>query len=104
LWQPGNRHGPVGPVVAELEDLTRAHPLREQLPGQLMRALAATGRIAQALAAYERLRSTLGGALGTDPSPSLRDLHGALLARSCRRRRRSRAGRSCAGPDQLPRA
>ena len=66
-------------VVAELEDLTRANPLRELLTGQLMRALAATGRTAEALAAYERLRTTLAETLGTDPSPPLRDLHVALL-------------------------
>ncbi len=52
--------GRAADVVAELEDLSRAHPLREQLTGQLMRALAATGRTAEALAAYERLRTTLG--------------------------------------------
>ncbi|MEP6629312.1 MAG: BTAD domain-containing putative transcriptional regulator, partial [Lapillicoccus sp.] len=66
-------------VVAELQDLTRAYPLREQLIGQLMRALAAAGRGAEALAAYEQLRSTLADALGTDPSPALRDLHLRLL-------------------------
>ncbi len=71
--------GHAADVVAELEDRTRANPLREQLTGQLMRALAATGRPAEALAAYERLRSTLADTLGTDPSPALRELHLALL-------------------------
>ena len=71
--------GHAADVVAELEDLTRANPLREQLTGQLMRALAATGRTAEALAAYERLRGTLADTLGTDPSPALRELHLALL-------------------------
>src|SRR6478735_1508287 len=71
--------GHAADVVAELEDRTRANPLREQLTGQLMRALAATGRPAEALAAYERLRSTLADTLGTDPSPALRELHVALL-------------------------
>jgi predicted ATPase/DNA-binding SARP family transcriptional activator len=71
--------GHASEVVAELEDLTRAHPLREQLAGQLIRALAATGRTAEALAAYERLRATLADTLGTDPSPALRELHLALL-------------------------
>ena len=71
--------GHAADVVAELEDRTRANPLREQLAGQLMRALAATGRPAEALAAYERLRSTLAETLGTDPSPTLRELHLALL-------------------------
>jgi predicted ATPase/DNA-binding SARP family transcriptional activator len=71
--------GRAADVVTELEDLARANPLREQLTAQLMRALAATGRTAEALAAYERLRSTLAETLGTDPSPALRDLHVALL-------------------------
>ena len=71
--------GRAADVVAELEDLTRANPLREQLTGQLMRALAATGRAAEALAVYERLRTTLAETLGTDPSPALRELHVALL-------------------------
>ena len=71
--------GHAADVVAELEDRIRANPLREQLTGQLMRALAATGRPAEALAAYERLRSTLADTLGTDPSPALRELHLALL-------------------------
>ena len=71
--------GHAADVVAELEDRTRANPLREQLTGQLMRALAACGRPAEALAAYERLRGTLADTLGTDPSPALRELHVALL-------------------------
>ena len=71
--------GHAAQVVAELQDLARAHPLREQLAGQLMRALAAAGRGAEALAAYEQLRTTLADTLGSDPSPGLRDLHLRLL-------------------------
>ena len=70
--------GGAADVVAELEDLSRANPLREQLTGQLMRALAATGRAAEALAAYERLRATPPTS-SHRPSPALRSSHVALL-------------------------
>jgi predicted ATPase/DNA-binding SARP family transcriptional activator len=69
----------AGTVVAELEDLVASHPLREQFTAQLMRALAATGRTAEALTAYERLRTTLADTLGTDPAPELQQLHVAML-------------------------
>ncbi|WP_327089301.1 AfsR/SARP family transcriptional regulator [Nonomuraea sp. NBC_01738] len=73
------RTGGQRAAIVELEALTRAHPLRERLHGQLMRALAADGRQAEALAAFERARVTLADELGTDPSPELAALHQALL-------------------------
>lgn len=66
-------------VTAELTRLAALHPLRERLHGLLIRALYADGRQAEALAAYERVRSTLANELGTDPSARLRDLHLAVL-------------------------
>lgn len=66
-------------LVGELTDLVAAHPMRERLVGALMRALAAAGRDADALLAYERTREALADALGVDPSPELADLHVALL-------------------------
>ncbi|HTZ23613.1 MAG TPA: BTAD domain-containing putative transcriptional regulator [Streptosporangiaceae bacterium] len=71
--------GQAGQLVAGLRELTLAHPLDERLAGLCMRALAAAGRPAEALAAYEDLRHCLAETLGTDPSPSLRDLHTAIL-------------------------
>ncbi|WP_460661110.1 AfsR/SARP family transcriptional regulator [Kribbella swartbergensis] len=66
-------------LIAELERLAAAHPLRERLHELLIRALYADGRQAEALAAYERVRETLGYELGTDPGTRLRDLHLAVL-------------------------
>ncbi|WP_433163542.1 BTAD domain-containing putative transcriptional regulator [Kribbella sp. CA-247076] len=66
-------------LIAELERLTTAHPLRERLHELLIRALYADGRQAEALAAYERVRETLADELGADPGSRLRDLHVAVL-------------------------
>jgi WD40 repeat protein/DNA-binding SARP family transcriptional activator len=65
--------------VAELESLTRMHPLRERLWEELILALYRIGRPADALAAYERARSILADELGTDPSRDLRALHERIL-------------------------
>jgi predicted ATPase len=66
-------------LVPELEALAAEHPLHERLTGQLMRALGATGRQADALLAYERLRARLADELGVDPSAELQEIHLGLL-------------------------
>ncbi len=66
-------------LITELERLAAAHPLRERLHELLIRALYADGRQAEALAAYERVRTTLADELGADPGTRLRELHVAVL-------------------------
>ncbi len=66
-------------LVAELEELTAAHPLNERLAAQRLRALAATGRQADALEAYERLRVRLDAELGAVPSAELQAAQLAVI-------------------------
>ncbi|MEU0485923.1 BTAD domain-containing putative transcriptional regulator [Streptosporangium sp. NPDC006013] len=66
-------------LVAELQELTAAHPLRERLYGQLMRALYGSGRQVEALEVYDRARRVLGEEFGVDPSAELAAVHLAVL-------------------------
>lgn len=66
-------------ILPQAEALARREPDRERPVELLMRVLAANGRTADALAAYERFRSRLADGLGLDPSPHLRDTHLRLL-------------------------
>ena len=66
-------------LVPELEQAVADHPLDEQVHAQLMTALYRSGRQADALAVYQRLRSTLAEELGLAPSPALRELETAIL-------------------------
>ncbi len=58
-------------LVGELEALVREHPYRERLWGYLMLALYRSGRQADALAAYERVRVLLRDELGLEPGGEL---------------------------------
>jgi predicted ATPase/DNA-binding SARP family transcriptional activator len=73
------RAGESSELIAELDELIGANPLRESFVEQRMRALAMAGRQPEALASYEQLRSILTEELGVDPSARLQDLHLALL-------------------------
>jgi predicted ATPase/DNA-binding SARP family transcriptional activator len=66
-------------VIVNLEHLVTQFPLRERLVGLLMRALAAAGRQADALARYEQLRRELADDLGVDPSADLQAIHLQVL-------------------------
>ncbi|MGZ3144886.1 BTAD domain-containing putative transcriptional regulator [Lentzea chajnantorensis] len=68
-------------AISELERLVVSHPTRERLVGLLMRALHLDGRHADALEAFQRLRSRLADELGADPGPELSALHTAVLRR-----------------------
>ncbi|MCA1844638.1 MAG: AAA family ATPase [Actinobacteria bacterium] len=71
--------GRHGQLVAELDALTRAHPLRERLWAQRMTALYRAGRQAEALRAYQEVRAILGEELGLEPGGTLQRLEGAIL-------------------------
>ena len=66
-------------LIAELETLTTAHPLRERFWLHRMLALYRAGRQADALRAYRDLRAILIADLAIEPGSELRDLHAAIL-------------------------
>jgi len=87
------RLGRPAAVIARLSDLTAEYPLAEPLEALLMRALHDAGRDAEAVDRYAVVRRRLADALGTDPGPELRALHGALLR-----------GEPTSGPPSAPQA
>ena len=66
-------------VVGELSGLVDLYPYRERLWRLLMLALYRSGRQAEALRAFARLRDLLTEELGVDPSPDLVDLEERIL-------------------------
>jgi basic membrane lipoprotein Med (substrate-binding protein (PBP1-ABC) superfamily)/DNA-binding SARP family transcriptional activator len=66
-------------AAVELERLAREHPFREELRALQMLALYRSGRQADALRAFQGMRSVLAEELGIDPSPRLRRLEEQIL-------------------------
>ncbi|GGQ18001.1 AfsR/SARP family transcriptional regulator [Streptomyces roseolilacinus] len=69
-------------ITSELVGLVRAYPLRERLRAQLMLALYATDRQADAFAVFHEGRRQLEDELGVDPGPALRHTYQAILTGS----------------------
>ena len=66
-------------LISELESLVRQHPLKERMTGQLMLALYRSSRQADALRAFQVLKSRLGEELGIEPSSWLRKLEEQIV-------------------------
>jgi DNA-binding SARP family transcriptional activator len=66
-------------LLDELDALTAAHPMHENMHAQYMLALYRSGQPRRALAVYRRLSALLIDALGIEPTPRLRRLGQAIL-------------------------
>jgi DNA-binding SARP family transcriptional activator/tetratricopeptide (TPR) repeat protein len=66
-------------LIVELGPIVRANPYAERTAGQLMRALYAVGRRADALDLFTTVTRGLAESLGVDPGTELRQLHQQLL-------------------------
>ncbi len=66
-------------AITELDAFVSEHPLRAEAQATLMRALATSGRDAEALRVFQAHRHHLADELGLEPSPRLRRLEAAIL-------------------------
>jgi DNA-binding SARP family transcriptional activator len=67
-------------LIPELEGLVHVYPLDERMCAQLMIALYRSGRQADSLGVYDRIRATLAAELDIEPSPASQRLREAILA------------------------
>ncbi|WUE12973.1 tetratricopeptide repeat protein [Nonomuraea sp. NBC_00507] len=66
-------------LIGELRALAEANSLNERVWRQLILALHRSGRRAEALEIYGRVRTVLAGELGVEPGTELQRLHAAIL-------------------------
>ena len=66
-------------LITDLSIRVAEHPLDERLAGQLLLALYRTGRQADAITHYQRVRATLAGELGSRPGPALQAIYHQIL-------------------------
>jgi DNA-binding SARP family transcriptional activator len=67
-------------LIPELAGLVVEHPLREGMHSMLMLALHRSGRRAEAVAVFRRVRWLLAGELGLEPGPQLRRVEADIIA------------------------
>jgi DNA-binding SARP family transcriptional activator len=87
-------------VVGELEGLVAQHGERENLVGQLMRALSQGGRQAEAIRVYHECRQLLDDRLGVPPGPALQQRYREVIRHDPSVLPPSRDGRLHAGLDR----
>jgi SARP family transcriptional regulator, regulator of embCAB operon len=66
-------------AISSARELIKRAPFRESGYAVLMRALSAQGNVAEALLAFDQVRTLLRDELGTSPGPALRKVHLDLL-------------------------
>ncbi|WP_327011287.1 AfsR/SARP family transcriptional regulator [Dactylosporangium sp. NBC_01737] len=71
-------------LVADLEERARQQPFDEPVHAQHMLALYRSGRQAEALEVFQRLRRQLDEELGIEPGPAVRELHARILRQEAR--------------------
>ncbi|WP_329529744.1 tetratricopeptide repeat protein (plasmid) [Streptomyces sp. NBC_01450] len=74
--------GEAADLVVDLREVVALHPLRETLRGQLMIALYQSGRQAEALEEFAKVRELLVEELGVSPGGKLAALHEGILRES----------------------
>ena len=89
-------------AIADLEDLTHSLPVTRAGVRTADAGVYRSGRQADALHAYRRMRATLVGDLGLEPSRALANLSARSCNRSCPRRGGRRAGPTPSGRPSLP--
>ncbi|MGW1528440.1 AfsR/SARP family transcriptional regulator [Streptomyces sp. NPDC002159] len=68
-------------IISELHGLATEYPLWEDVHSHLMLSLYRSGRVAEALQIYQKIRDALVQELGMDPGARIQRLHRAVLAR-----------------------